>query len=92
MFYISNRIKQKDLFGITDTDDGVEEFYNVEQIYNLIKAGIKIHGVAFASERMIIGVFEVKNGRHVCVDQSAHTAKEYLGSKYVAPLPSDAIQ
>lgn len=45
MFYVSSI--NENLYGVTDTTDGVEEFYTVDQIYNLVyKLRIKIVGVS----------------------------------------------
>lgn len=43
MFYVSSIKKNK--YGITDTKDGVEEFYNKKEIKQFINAGIEIDGV-----------------------------------------------
>lgn len=43
MFYVSSRKGMK--FGITDTEDGVEEFYTRKEIINMAYRGIEIAGV-----------------------------------------------
>lgn len=47
MYYISdlNHTKEAILYGVTDTKDGVKEFYTKEQIYKMVKSiGLKIEG------------------------------------------------
>lgn len=45
MFYISSK-KAGLVYGITDTDDNVEEFYGYDDILKFLKQGIKIFGVS----------------------------------------------
>lgn len=45
MFYISSQVGLQ-MFGVTDTSDGVEEFYTRAQLYEIVNMGIKIKGVS----------------------------------------------
>lgn len=46
MFYISSEVKKGEQYGITDTVDGVEEFYTVREIYEMQKSKVVyIYGV-----------------------------------------------
>ena len=58
MFYISSN--QGDIYGITDTSDGVEEFYSKRKLIDLYKKGINIIGITCYSSRYY---FELQ-GRH----------------------------
>lgn len=41
MYYVSS---VKDKIGITDTDDGVTEFFSPQKVYNFLEKGIHIYG------------------------------------------------
>lgn len=51
MFYIS-RVKDSEA-GVVDTRDNVEEFYSKEDLYNIVKQGIKISGVSDKGVRVV---------------------------------------
>lgn len=46
MFFVSSR-GSNNTVGVTDTKDGVEEFYTVNQMREILKSGIAISGAAF---------------------------------------------
>ena len=52
MFYVSNFDKMTKKFGITDTDDGVEEYYTKEEIINNFKM-FKIYGVTGSTVKVV---------------------------------------
>lgn len=53
MFYVSSKVKDK--YGITDTSDGVEEFYTKKDILNLVnKFNIEISGIDTDSNICIV--------------------------------------
>ena len=45
MFYISS--KKNNTYGVTDTSDGIEEFYTIEQLKELILRGFRIKGCSY---------------------------------------------
>ena len=45
MFYISS--KKNNTYGVTDTSDGIEEFYTIEQLKELILQGFRIKGCSY---------------------------------------------
>lgn len=47
MYYISS--KSNDKYGVTDTKDGVEEFYSYNQIRDIILSGLRIKGCSWGS-------------------------------------------
>lgn len=65
MFFVSSQ--KGNLYGITDTTDGVEEFYTVEQILAIIKQGYNIEGVALSkggykgTEGCLLGIYPNPN-------------------------------
>ena len=44
MYYISSYNKEDDLYGITDTDDSVEEYYTYEDTISFLNKGVSIKG------------------------------------------------
>lgn len=47
MFYISS--KKGDKYGITDTSDGVEEFYTESRIVDMVLQGLRVDGCSYSS-------------------------------------------
>ena len=45
LYYISSYNRQDNTYGITDTNDGVEEFYSYGGVISFLQMGIKIKGV-----------------------------------------------
>ena len=61
MFFICKQnCKDINYFGVKDTDDGVVEFYNIQELQNIINMGIVIDGLILDDNGKIINVIKSK--------------------------------
>lgn len=58
MYYVSHKSKDGKKFGITDTKDGVVEWYTASQILELTKRNIWIKGVSVSQSGLVISILE----------------------------------
>ena len=56
MYYISSKTKNK--YGVTDSNDNVEEFYTKDEVMDFLRHGICIYGVSFTKSGIVIDIFK----------------------------------
>lgn len=88
MYYISSQKGNK--YGVTDTEDGIEEFYTKEQLMSIYAQGIEVNGL---SDENIFVVYPIDKIRSLINSGDFKEAYKYLpeGYRLVTVLRSSPV-
>lgn len=78
MFYVSRKVGKK--YGVIDTNDGVEEFYSMKSLAQIVRQGINIKGVTFCRGKLVVTPFSY-------VKDKVTAAKKKLIEGYATGYP-----